>query len=134
MGLCDFFYYKSTIMSYSTSIVINNLRIYAYHGVGEQEQCVGNDFELNIRVGYDATKAMTSDTIEDAVSYADIVEIAKRVMATPSRLLEHVTKRLADAIIAQYPAITSLEITLLKVTPPIPADLDSAGFTYTWSK
>jgi dihydroneopterin aldolase len=121
-------------MSYSTSIVINNLRIYAYHGVGEQEQCVGNDFELNIRVGYDATKAMTSDTIEDAVSYADIVEIAKRVMATPSRLLEHVTKRLADAIIAQYPAITSLEITLLKVTPPIPADLDSAGFTYTWSK
>jgi dihydroneopterin aldolase len=120
-------------MSSTTSIVINDLRIYAYHGVGEQEQRVGNNFSLTIRVGYDATRAMESDSIDDAVSYADIVEIAKRVMATPSRLLEHVTKRLADAITERYPAITSLSIKILKITPPISADLASAGFSYRWS-
>jgi dihydroneopterin aldolase len=76
---------------------------------------------------------MESDSIDDAVSYADIVEIAKRVMATPSRLLEHVTKRLADAITERYPAITSLSIKILKITPPISADLASAGFSYRWS-
>jgi dihydroneopterin aldolase len=120
-------------MNNTTSIVINDLRIYAYHGVGEQEQRVGNNFSLTIRVGYDATRAMESDDIADAVSYADIVEIAKRVMATPSRLLEHVAKRLADAILEQYSTVTSLSIEILKITPPISADLASAGFSYSWS-
>jgi dihydroneopterin aldolase len=132
MGLCGLFYYLN-LMSSTTSIVINDLRIYAYHGVGEQEQRVGNNFSLTIRVGYDATRAMESDSIDDAVSYADIVEIAKRVMATPSRLLEHVTKRLADAITERYPAITSLSIKILKITPPISADLASAGISNRWS-
>jgi dihydroneopterin aldolase len=120
-------------MNNTTSIVINDLRIYAYHGVGEQEQRVGNNFSLTIRVGYDATRAMESDDIADAVSYADIVEIAKRVMATPSRLLEHVAKRLADDILEQYSTVTSLSIEILKITPPISADLASAGFSYSWS-
>jgi dihydroneopterin aldolase len=120
-------------MNNTTSIVINDLRIYAYHGVGEQEQRVGNNFSLTIRVGYDATRAMESDDIADAVSYADIVETAKRVMATPSRLLEHVAKRLADAILEQYSTVTSLSIEILKITPPISADLASAGFSYSWS-
>ena len=30
-----------------SSIQIEKLRVYAYHGVGPQEACVGNDFEID---------------------------------------------------------------------------------------
>jgi dihydroneopterin aldolase len=121
-------------MAFTTSIVINNLKIYAYHGVGQQERTVGNMFDVSLRIGYPADRAMLSDDINDAVSYAVIVNIVKKVMSVPSNLLEHVAQRIADSILWRYPDVESIDITLLKVTPPISADLASAGFVYSWSK
>lgn len=46
-----------------TFVLINNLQLHCPIGVMEQEQVIGNDFCINLRIGYDFTRAMTSDAL-----------------------------------------------------------------------
>ncbi|MDE6285769.1 MAG: dihydroneopterin aldolase, partial [Muribaculaceae bacterium] len=96
------------------------------------ERVVGNDFVLDIRLEYDASEAMASDALDASVNYAEVVEIARRVMSEPSRLLEHAAGRLRDALLAAMPCITAGRIRLAKVKPPISARLACCSFTVEW--
>lgn len=73
-----------------TYIILRNLHIYGYHGVAPQEQLVGNDFVINLRLLADFSAAIYSDNVSDTVSYADVYEAVKEEMKQPSKLLEHV--------------------------------------------
>ncbi|MCM1348641.1 MAG: dihydroneopterin aldolase [Firmicutes bacterium] len=120
--------------SETITISVNRLRLRSFHGVGEQEQCVGNDFEVSVSVCYPpALLAAKTDSIDHTLSYADIVAIVREQMDHPARLLEHVCAKLRDALTARYPAIASGKITVAKLLPPIPGvQLQDASVTLTW--
>ena len=111
----------------SSSIFVNDLRLYAHHGVMEQEQRVGAWFVVTVRVHYCIMRAMKSDDIKDALSYADIVGVVKEEMAKPSRLLEHVAGRIAETILERFPQAQSIELKLTKENPPMGVDCSGAG-------
>lgn len=114
-------------------ILIERLRIRTNHGVFAQETVVGNVFEVSLRLSYPpALEAMADDNLGHSLNYAEVIGIVKTVMATPSQLLEHVVGRIRAAILEAYPAIDGGEITVRKLTPPVSAQLDSVGFTYSW--
>lgn len=114
-------------------ISIEGLGIRANHGVFPQETLVGNVFEVSLRLSYPpAIEAMADDDLGHSLNYAEVIEIVKREMAMPSKLLEHVVGRIRAAILEAYPAIDGGEITVRKLTPPVSAQLDSVGFTYSW--
>lgn len=113
----------------NTFITIKDLRVYARHGVGAQEFLVGNEFSVDLRLAYDASAAMRSDDVAYALNYAEVVEEVKAVMDIPSKLLEHVAARIRTALITRFPAIESGEITVSKITPPIPGTIGSVAFT-----
>lgn len=115
-----------------TSIVIEGLRIFARHGVLDQERRVGNDFELDIRLFFDASEAMMSDDVAHTINYARVIDIIKSSMAEPSRLLEHATARIKQNLCAEFPAITSGSIALYKIHPPLSAQLGRTGFILNW--
>ena len=108
-------------------IIIQGLRIYAYHGVMEQERKVGAYFTIDLEVETDFTSALQSDELSGTISYADLFETLKREMSLPSSLLEHVAGRIAKAILADYPTAQSVRIRLLKENPPRGADCQGAG-------
>ena len=118
----------------STYITIDRLRVYARHGVFAQETLVGNDFEVSARLEVSVPDAMSDDTLEGTVSYADVIDLIKREMSTPSRLLEHVTARIACAIASAFPAVLGGTVTVTKLHPPISAQLAGAAFTLTWHR
>ena len=111
----------------SASIFVNDLRLYAHHGVMEQEQRVGAWFVVFVRVHYNMYRAMESDRIKYALSYADVVEVVKEEMAKPSRLLEHVAGRIANAILDRFPQAQSVDLMLTKENPPMGVDCAGAG-------
>lgn len=113
-------------------IELNGLRLYAHHGVMEQERAVGNLFEVTVHLEADMQDIMASDSIDAGISYAHIFEVVKEVMAIPSKTLEHVAFRLKNALLARFPQATGGRITIAKVTPPFPARLENAAFTHTW--
>lgn len=108
-------------------ILLNNLRYYAYHGVGGQETLVGNEFTVNLRLKVDITRAMQTDDVADTVSYADVYESVKQEMEIPSKLLEHVGGRITSRLFHDFPQIEEVEMKLLKRNPPMGADIEAAG-------
>ncbi len=108
-------------------VFLRNVRFYAFHGVMAQERQVGGEFLLTLRVGYPIDKAMESDDVADTLNYATLFDIAKREMDIPSRLLEHVARRIVKAITTAFPEVTSIDLELMKQNPPMGADCEGAG-------
>lgn len=116
-----------------SSIFLNNVRLYAYHGVMEQERRVGAWFVVSVAVGYDISQAMETDEVSHTLSYADLLDVLKQEMAVPSNLLEHVCGRIVRAIRTTFPQVYSIELKLTKLNPPMGADCDGAGVKLYWS-
>lgn len=115
-------------MSKTTSyIILQDVRFHAFHGVMPQERTVGADFTLNLRIGYDFSRAMETDDVDDTISYAAVYELVSREMAKPSKLLEHVAGRIANSLMKEYHEIQTLELRIMKDNPPMGADLGGAG-------
>ena len=107
-------------------VILRNVRFHAFHGVMPQEQQVGGDFLLTLRVGYPLAKAMESDEVVDTLNYASLYTLVKQAMDQPSQLLEHVAGRIAKAVMNVFPAVTSVDLELTKQNPPMGADCDGA--------
>lgn len=114
-------------MTNSSFIFLNNVRLYAFHGVAGQERRVGGWFRVSVSTQYDFSKAMDTDNVEDTISYADLLQVVEREMAQPSQLLEHVAGRIARAIIDDFPAVETVRISVTKENPPMGANCDGAG-------
>lgn len=112
-----------------TSISIDRLRFFARHGVLDAERRIGNDFEVSLRLFYDASAAMTTDLVDHALDYSAVVDIVATVMATPSMLIENVAWRIMQALKARFPVITSGSITVTKLLPPMKCQMAGASFT-----
>lgn len=114
-------------MTATTYIRLEKLRFRAFHGVMEQERRVGGDYELTLRIGYPWQAAMESDDVGDTLDYSAAYAAVVREMVLPSRLLEHVAGRIANRLLATFPQITSVDLWLTKLCPPMGADSDGAG-------
>jgi len=110
-----------------SSIFIDRLRLYAFHGVMPQERRVGAWFLVSVRVHYNICKAMVSDCVDDTLNYAALCAMVKREMDKPSQLLEHVAYRIGEAVFAEFPEATALDLTLTKENPPMGVDCAGAG-------
>lgn len=111
----------------NTLINLNNLRIYAFHGVGQQEQIVGNEYMVNLRLKVDFSQAMRTDDLHHTVSYADVADCVKDEMSRPSLLIEHAAGRIIKRLFADFESIEEIRIKLDKRNPPMGADIESAG-------
>jgi len=100
---------------------------HAYHGVMKQELIVGNTFQVDLKLFLDLSQAVQTDNLEDTVNYADIFNLVKEEMATPSHLLEHIAGRIVQKIKQKYPAIAKITIRLAKLNPPVQGEVQAAA-------
>lgn len=116
------------------TIEVVRLSVHAFHGVGEQERRVGNDFEVSVSLDYPpAEKAVVTDDLDSTLDYGELIEIIRNVMAIPSRLLEHVCGRLKDAVLERFPAVSGGKIKIAKLLPPVPGtQLGEAAVILVW--
>jgi len=113
----------------NSTIRLKDVRIFAFHGVLPQERTVGAYFILNLSVQTDFSRAMATDELDGTISYADLFDLVKGEMATPSRLLEHVAGRICSAIFLRFPTATAIHLEILKENPPMGADCPAAGIS-----
>ncbi|RRQ50037.1 dihydroneopterin aldolase [Maribacter algicola] len=104
-------------------IRVDNIRVYAYHGCLSEETKIGSDYLVNVEVKADLSKAIVSDALKDTVDYVHINRIVVEEMGIPSKLLEHVAKRIGDRIFKELPMVKKARISVAKVNPPINGDV-----------
>ncbi len=114
-------------------VEVNRLKIYAYHGVGEQERVVGNEFEVTVSLTYPSILAAESDDISLAINYAEVIDIISAQMARPSALLENAAWRIRQAIANRYPEINEGYVKVAKVTPPVPCVVGETAAVIEWN-
>ncbi len=115
-------------------IELENVRFFAYHGVMEQEAVVGNEFEVNLRIGVDFEEAIESDEIANTVHYGELYEVVKKEMMQRSKLIEHVAGRTVRAISEKWPNIKTIELRLSKLNPPIEGEVPKATVVVNYNK
>ncbi len=108
-------------------ISLEEMKFYAYHGVLEQEQIVGNNFEVTLKLLADVRDSVFSDNLEDTINYAEIYQIVKDEMSIKSKLLEHLAGRINQRILNDYQKVKEVNIKISKLNPPFHSDLKTVS-------
>ncbi|HPF09962.1 MAG TPA: dihydroneopterin aldolase [Flavobacteriaceae bacterium] len=112
-----------------STIHLKNIRLFANHGCLTEEEKIGSDYIVNLRVKANLVQAAETDLLCDTVDYVLLNKIVKEQMAIRSKLLEHVGKRIIDAIFQEVPLVTKVKVTVAKVNPPIGGDVAEVSVT-----
>ncbi len=112
-------------------IVLDNIRLYAYHGVLAQEKKVGQWYTVNIRMDIQDESATHTDNLNDTVNYAVVYDIVRHEMDVPSRLIEHVCGRIARTVLRECRLVDEVTVSVIKTNPPIGADCSGCGVELT---
>ena len=101
-------------------ISLEGLDFFAYHGVYQEEQKMGNKYRVDITIETDFMEAATEDKITSTVHYGEVYELVETVMKQRSKLLENLAYRIVEATYKKYPdIITSVEVSVAKFNPPV---------------
>jgi dihydroneopterin aldolase len=116
----------------SDTIFVSGLLIHAHHGVMAHEAKVGQRFVIDLELSIDLATASRSDKLSDTVDYGAIVDTATQVFTQQNyRLVEAAGGAVADAILAKFPRVDAVRITVRKPHAPIAAIFGDAGATVT---
>lgn len=118
-----FAYIKKTM----SKIFLEEVKIYAYHGVLPEENIIGTYYILNAEIHMDLWDAAASDDLNDTISYADINEIIHNEMKIPSKLLEHVAGRIINKINEKFNQISYIKLRITKTSPPMKGEMKGAS-------
>jgi dihydroneopterin aldolase len=112
----------------SDTIFIHGLLVHAHHGVMAHEEKVGQRFIIDLELAIDLAPAGTSDKLADTASYSAIVETATHAFTRESyRLVEAAAASVATAVLAAFPKIASVRVTVHKPHAPIAAIFNDVG-------
>ena len=117
-----------------SSLRITNIECYAYHGCLPEETKIGGNFRVDVLFECDFTKAISTDDLRETIDYVLVHKIVREQMAIPSRLIEHVCGRIANALIGLVPGKGMVEVAVTKFNPPVNGQVGETAFTLQLSK
>jgi dihydroneopterin aldolase len=113
----------------SDLIELRGLRVLGVIGVNPEEKVRPQPFELDIDLEADLAAAGASDDLNDTIDYGHAAVVAERVVRTERHeLLERVAQRVADELLG-LDRVDAVRVTIRKLRPPIPADVDTSAVT-----
>lgn len=116
----------------SDRIFVTGLALHAYHGVMAHEAKVGQTFGIDLVLDIDLKAAARSDKVADTVSYDQVVDVASRAFcAERFRLIEAAAGAVADAVLAKFPKVQKIRVTIHKPHAPIAATFSDVGVELT---
>lgn len=110
-----------------SKIFLEDVKIYAYHGVLPEENIIGTYYILNAEIHTDLWDAAESDDLNDTISYADINDIIHEEMKIKSKLLEHVAGRIISKINEKFNQISYIKLKITKTSPPMKGEMKGAS-------
>ena len=118
-------------------IRIENLKVFAYHGVFEEEKKKGQDFYVNARMTSNLKKAGRTDSLTDSTHYGEVcLQIEKSLTKVSYDLIERAAEKTIEDILVHFPLIQEVTLELKKPHAPIPMEFSSVSVEITrgWHK
>lgn len=109
-------------------IRIDNLEIFAHHGVFPEEKERGQYFYVNAVLYTDLRLAGKRDDLKLSTDYGDVsLFLEQQLTGRTFDLIEAAAEAAAEAILLRYPLVRELELELRKPSAPIPMRFDSVS-------
>lgn len=109
-------------------IRIDNLEVFAHHGVFPQEKEQGQYFYVNVVLYTDLRKAGLKDDLTLSTNYGDVsLFIEKQLTEQTYDLIEAAAEAAAQAILLHYPLVREVDFELCKPHAPIPMQFESVS-------
>jgi len=110
-------------------IALEGMEFYAYHGCFKEEKIIGTKFKVDLKVRADLENSELSDRLDDTMDYQVLYNIVSEQMEIRADLLEHLCRRIIDAIISRFPHINHVIVTVAKLNPPLGGKLKNVSLS-----
>ena len=95
-------------------IALEGMEFYAYHGVYEEEQIIGNNFVIDVYITTNYAKAVEEDDIFKTINYETVYLVVENVMRKKVKLLETLAEYIIFALKHQFNSIQEVNIKITK--------------------
>ena len=107
-------------------IEIDNLIVFANHGVFDEEKTMGQRFMISLKLYTDVATAAKTDDITKSINYGEVCEFATEFTKTHrAKLIERAGEELAYALLDKYPTLSGIEVQFKKPWAPIGLPVDN---------
>ena len=105
-------------------IKLNNICLFGYHGLYEQEKKEGQNFTINISIELNHRESIP-DTIDDTVDYTIIADTVKEIFNLKRyNLIESLASDIVERILLDL-RVKSALVSIKKTNPPMDIDIES---------
>lgn len=109
-------------------IRIDNLEVYAYHGVYDEEKEKGQYFYVNAELYTNTRKAGMNDDLDASTNYGTVCDFIHDFMTKHTYdLIETVAEQLAQALLLEFKLVKSVLLEIRKPHAPIEKDFESVS-------
>lgn len=118
-------------------IHIENLEIFANHGVFQEETNLGQKFLVSLVMYADTRKAGKTDCLEESIHYGEVSHfMTSYTKKHTCKLIEAAAEDLAEALLLQYPLLKGVTLELKKPWAPVglPLETVSVKITRFWHR
>jgi dihydroneopterin aldolase len=109
---------------------IKGIALHGRHGALDAERTLGQKFALDLHIVAEIGSAATSDKLDETLHYGQVIKAAVAAFnERPLNLIEAAAGSVGDALLAQFPKIASVRVTVHKPSAPIAAIIDDLAVT-----
>lgn len=117
-------------------IRIQNLTVFANHGVLPEERVLGQKFLISAELHLDTRAAGMQDDLTRTVNYAQVCSFICQQMQQTFQLIEAAAEHLAQGILREYPLVRRVDLELAKPWAPVhlPVESVSVQISRSWHR
>lgn len=109
-------------------IKIENLQVFAKHGVFPEENVLGQKFLISVTLYTDTRKAGKTDDLTASIHYGEVSQFITRFMQEHTyQLIERVAESLAEALLLETPLLEKVRVEVKKPWAPVGLPLDTVS-------
>ncbi len=109
-------------------ILIEDLQVYAYHGVEQAEKTNGQMFFVSLQLSLDLEQAGQQDDLNLTISYAQVCKDVQQVLQNRTyNLIEAAAMNIIEYLFHTYPSLSEVFVQLKKPWAPMGQHLKYAA-------
>lgn len=117
-------------MKHLDTIRLSSVTAIGYHGVFEHEKRDGQPFITDAVLFMDVAEAAATDDLSKTADYGAVAEaIVGMVTGEPFDLIETLSVRMAEKLLADFPVLHAVEVTVHKPKAPIQVPFGDVSIT-----
>ena len=108
-----------------TKIRLNNIQLYGWHGVDDDEKRMGQHFEIDVEISLNLTSTIVTDDLKKTVDYSELYRfVISKFSEKKYNLIETLAHNITISIQKEFP-VKSCKVLIRKPDAPINGILDT---------